>query len=76
MGDTGPELRSANSSDGQDLGETSNPRAAESDASDCKNAATDRDLRAVVDAWPVLPDAVKAGILAMVRASTDGGQTE
>ena len=29
----------------------------------------DADLRAVVDAWPTLPDAVKVGILAMVRAS-------
>jgi hypothetical protein len=29
----------------------------------------DPDLAAVVDAWPVLPEAIKAGILAMVRAS-------
>jgi hypothetical protein len=26
------------------------------------------DLQAVIDAWPDLPEAVKAGILAMVRA--------
>jgi len=27
------------------------------------------DLQAVIDAWPALPDAVKAGIVAMVKAS-------
>lgn len=30
------------------------------------------DLRAVADAWPRLPEAVKAGILAMVKASAGG----
>jgi len=29
----------------------------------------DSDLQAVVDAWPDLPEAVRAGILAMVRAA-------
>ncbi len=28
----------------------------------------DPDLRVVVDRWPALPDAVKAGIVAMVEA--------
>jgi hypothetical protein len=27
------------------------------------------DLTSVVEAWPTLPEAIKAGILAMVRAS-------
>ncbi len=31
----------------------------------CKN---DPDLAAVVDAWPGLPEAIRAGILAMIRA--------
>jgi hypothetical protein len=30
------------------------------------------DLRSVVDAWPDLPEALKAGILAMVRAASSG----
>ena len=30
----------------------------------------DPDLAAVVEAWPTLPEPVKAGILAMVKAST------
>jgi hypothetical protein len=29
----------------------------------------DPDLTAVVDAWPTLPEALKAGILAMVKAA-------
>ncbi len=35
-------------------------------ADTCK---TDHDLAAVVDAWPDLAEAVKAGILAIVKAS-------
>jgi len=31
--------------------------------------ANDPDLAAVVDAWPDLPKAMKAGIVAMVKAS-------
>ena len=30
---------------------------------------SDPELRAVVEAWPTLPDALKAGIVAMVRAA-------
>jgi hypothetical protein len=29
----------------------------------------DPDLAAVVDAWPALPEAIKAGILAMVKVA-------
>jgi hypothetical protein len=28
------------------------------------------DLQALIDAWPALPDAIKAGILAMVAAAS------
>jgi hypothetical protein len=31
------------------------------------------DLAAVVEAWPKLPDAIKAGILAMVKAASGKG---
>jgi hypothetical protein len=30
---------------------------------------TDPDLAAVVEAWPELPEAIKAGILAMIRVA-------
>ena len=33
------------------------------------NAPKDPDLAAVVDAWPDLPEALKAGIVAMVKAT-------
>jgi len=32
------------------------------------------DLAAVVEAWPHLPEAVKAGIVAMVKAADTGGR--
>ena len=35
----------------------------------CQN---DPDLAAVVDAWPELPEALKAGIVAMVKADSPG----
>jgi len=58
-----------------------NPQAIET-ASTCENhadgachnlcqtvAENDPDLAAIVTAWPALPEALKAGILAMVKAS-------
>jgi hypothetical protein len=33
---------------------------------------SDRDLARLVDAWPTLPDATKAGIRAAIDASKDG----
>jgi hypothetical protein len=30
---------------------------------------TDPDLAAIVDAWPTLPEPIRAGIVAMVKAS-------
>ena len=33
------------------------------------------DLQAVMDAWPILPDAIKMGILAMVRATLEHSQS-
>jgi hypothetical protein len=32
------------------------------------------DLAAVVEAWPKLPEAIRAGILAMIRAAEYGGE--
>ena len=36
----------------------------------------DPDLRAVVTAWPELPEAIRVGIVAMVQAATETGCTE
>ena len=37
------------------------------------HGATDSDLEILVRAWDDLPDAVRAGIIAMVKAATDAG---
>jgi hypothetical protein len=34
----------------------------------------DPDLAAINAAWPALPEALKAGILAMVKAASEGGK--
>jgi hypothetical protein len=42
---------------------------AECGARGAQNAPIDPELAAVIDAWPALPAAIKAGILAMIRAA-------
>jgi hypothetical protein len=46
-----------------------NQSGAECGALGARDAPLDPDLAAVVDAWPALPAAIKAGILAMIRAA-------
>ena len=41
---------------------------AESGALSGDPAPIDTDLRRLIDAWPTLPDPVRAGIIAMVKA--------
>ena len=45
--------------------------AAESGAVDAGKAPCDANLREIIEAWPALPESIKAGILAMVQASGD-----
>jgi hypothetical protein len=45
--------------------------AAPGAAVDAQNPPIDSDLQAIIEQWPELPDAVKAGILAMVRTPDD-----
>ena len=65
VGDTGLE-HAMESSGGNGRGTQS---AAESAALDAMEAPLGSDLRAVVSAWPNLPDAIRAGILAMISAT-------
>ena len=43
---------------------------AESEAVSAANVPIDPELQTIVERWPGLPDALKAGILAMVQASS------
>jgi hypothetical protein len=47
----------------------SDQSGAECGALDAPKAPFDPELAAVVDAWPALPAAIKAGILAMIRGA-------
>jgi hypothetical protein len=46
-----------------------NQSGADSGAPGAQNGAIAPDLAAVVEAWPGLPEAIKTGILVMVRAA-------
>ena len=46
---------------------------ADAGAVETKNAHDDADLQAIMDAWPDLPEAIKAGIMAMVTAARRDG---
>jgi hypothetical protein len=59
----------ATTSDTTELGKSPNPDAAKSGAFRAANALVDPDLQAIIERWPELPEVVKAGILAMVRAT-------
>ena len=48
----------------------SSERAAQGAALGADLLLVDSDLQAIVDAWPALPEAVRAGILAMIGAVT------
>jgi hypothetical protein len=43
--------------------------AAKASVALCPPMPVNADLRAVVEAWPALPEPIKAGILAMVKAA-------
>ena len=45
-------------------------------AVETKREHQDPDLQAIIDAWPNLPDAVKAGIVAMVRTASGVGRAK
>ncbi|HJN09783.1 MAG TPA: hypothetical protein QF564_13910 [Pirellulaceae bacterium] len=49
--------------------------AAQGAAFEHENAPIDPDLQAIIDRWPDLSEAVKVGILAMVKAADDAPRT-
>ncbi len=66
-----PENGEASSS--KDLQQAAGGCAASDAADDPIAHAHDPGLQAVVEAWPALPSAVRAGVLAMVRAAVGAG---
>lgn len=57
-------------------GSKSGNTRADSDPPTAPAMPTDPDLAAVVAAWPALPPAIRAGVLALVRAGTPADPTE
>ena len=72
MGVTGLERGSVTSCEDKHLQNPGHGGAAKPGAFDRESTATGPDLQTVVDAWPTLPEPVRAGIVAMVRASSEG----
>lgn len=73
MGDTGLEHKSLGTCNDNELEGAVARLGAESGAVAAETPAFDSDLAAVMEAWPNLPDVVRVGIMAMVRASGSGG---
>jgi hypothetical protein len=65
----GLEPVSTTSLSANDLGKSAVSNGAESGAVGAQNAPIDPSLALIVNRWPTLPEAARAGILAMVRAS-------
>jgi hypothetical protein len=54
---------------GTDLRQIDDPSAARGAAGSAENAVCDPDLKTVIERWHSLPEAVRAGILAMVQVT-------
>jgi hypothetical protein len=57
----------------ENIGKTAVPADAGADAGAVETKTTHfpPDLQALIDAWPALPDAIRAGIVALVNAARD-----
>ena len=69
MGPPGLEPGTLSACTGSELQKTRDQPGAESGAVRAESQSYNPDLAAVVTAWPTLPEAVTAGILALVQAS-------
>ena len=65
-----PTPQDSNSNQKQDLGQAPKDGAAPGAAVVQENSPSDPDLAKVIEAWSELPEPVKAGIVAMVKAAT------
>ena len=69
MGDEGLEPQNLTHCSDKQLETRHIQGAALSGAVDAESTPTDPDLHRIIDAWPMLPKAVRAGIQAMVKAA-------
>ena len=69
MGVAGLEPDDATIGKNKHLVDSGKSGGAESGAESAETAPSDPELAKVIDAWPTLPEAVKAGIVAMVEVS-------
>jgi len=69
MGPVGHEPGSAGASGRKHLRASGKSGGAESGADSPKTPCIDPELAKVIDAWPMLPEAIRAGIVAMVKAA-------
>ncbi|QDU44243.1 hypothetical protein Mal52_27210 [Symmachiella dynata] len=75
VGDTGLERSSENAektASPVQCGAESGAVCADFSSVDPDSARFDNDLRAVIEHWPALPEAIKDSILALVTAASDG----
>ena len=76
LGRTGLERGNVTDHNSKGLQNSSNSSGAESGASSPDSVQSDPNLQMLIDAWPDLPDAIKSGIIATVRALTEKGAAE
>ena len=68
-GDSNPRAETENECNVNDLQSSPDSRDAKSGAFEAKTSDIDFDLALIIERWEELPEAVKAGIVAMVKAS-------
>lgn len=69
MGPGGLEPPNVTKRNSNELRDAEDPRGAESGAVDTEKAPIDPDLARLIDAWPALPKAIRAGVVALVNTA-------
>jgi hypothetical protein len=70
---TGFEQGFVSDTDASHLRQSAKSSAAKSGASSDGSTLCDRELAEVIESWPALPDPIKAGVIALIRAARPPG---